>query len=127
MSALRRPSLWFTAFAIWFITLWLLSSEARHMPPGIEFRHIDKLLHFGYFFGGAGLLSAALFRKYPEWHPSSRALIVIIFVTLAGAIDEAHQSYVPNRSGNDSGDLTADFIGAIIGTLVFHRCRKFLS
>jgi VanZ family protein len=123
----RHPATWFTAFAIWFATLWWLSSGVPDFPEGLNFRASDKLLHFGYFFGGAGLLSAALFRRNPELHASTRILIVIIVVTLVGASDEIHQSYVPGRSGNDAGDLIADFLGAIVGALVFQRFRRILS
>ncbi|MFC7335564.1 VanZ family protein [Haloferula chungangensis] len=123
----RHPAIWFAAFAVWFVTLWVLSSEARHVPPGLEFRHLDKLVHFGYFFGGAGLLSAAIFCHRPALHPSTRMLIVIILVTLVGAIDEAHQSFIPNRSGNDAGDLISDFLGAIAGAMLFQRLKHFLA
>ena len=127
MSVLRRSSVWFTAFAIWFSVLWMLSSRANDMPEGIDFRHIDKVLHFGYFFGGAGLLSAAIFRHRPELHPSTRILIVVIFVTLVGAVDETHQSFIPGRSGNDAGDLTFDFLGAIAGSMLFQRLKYVLA
>ncbi len=127
MSFLRRSSTWFAVFAVWFCALWMLSSQANDMPVRIEFRHIDKVLHFGYFFGGAGLLSAAIFRYRPDLHASTRILIVVIFVTLVGAVDEAHQSFIPGRSGNDAGDLTFDFLGAIAGSMLFQRLKHFLA
>ena len=61
----RSPWLWLAAFAVWFGTLWWLSSRVNHLPPELSFRASDKLLHFGYFFGGAGLCSAFLFRLDP--------------------------------------------------------------
>lgn len=81
---------------------------------------IDKVLHFGYFFGGAGLLSAALFlQKRKTLHWSTLHLIVIITLFAVGSVDEWHQSWYKFRSGNDAGDLTADFLGALVGTVIF--------
>ena len=85
---------------------------------------IDKILHFGYFFGGAGMLSAALFlqKKKPlAW--DTLHLIVVGSLSLVGALDEWHQSWYPFRSGNDAGDLTADLVGAFFGTLVFRKVQ----
>lgn len=123
----RHPAPWFTAFLVWFTILWWLSSGVPDVPEGLKFRASDKVLHFGYFFGGAGLLSAAIFRLRPGLHASTRMLIVIIVVTMVGAIDEIHQSYIPGRSGNDAGDLIADFVGAIVGALLFQRVRSILA
>lgn len=123
----RHPAPWYTVFAIWFATLWWLSSGVPDVPEGLKFQASDKVLHFGYFFGGGGLFSAALFLHKPDLHTSTRMLIVIILVTMVGVIDEIHQSYIPGRSGNDVGDLIADFIGAIVGALVFQRFRRFLA
>jgi VanZ family protein len=43
-----------------------------------------------------------------------------------GALDEWHQSWYEFRSGNDAGDLTADFFGALAGTLVFRKLQPRL-
>ena len=120
----QRSSLWFILFAIWLITLWFLSSRPLYAPPTPSIPFLDKVLHFGYFFGGAGLLSAALYllkKKQPAW--DTLYLTVIIICTCTGALDEWHQSWYEFRSGNDAGDLAADFIGAITGTIVFRKMR----
>lgn len=97
------------------------------METGIEIPHLDKVAHFGYFFGGSGLLSAWLFFRNPQ-SPNWSALLTLVIVTLAitGCIDEWHQSWVPERSGNDAQDLTADVLGAIAGFHVFRKCRHWL-
>jgi VanZ family protein len=124
-----RSTIWFTSFAIWFVVLWVLSSGPLLVPPVPEIPHIDKVLHFGYYFGGAGLLSAALFlfRRSPRLGWDVIHLTVIVLVTTTGIIDEWHQSWYEFRSGNDAGDLAADFLGAVTGTLVFRRFRRVLS
>jgi VanZ family protein len=85
------------------------------------------LMHFGYFFGGAGLLSAFLFCQnatQPNW--LKIMTIVLIGITAIGCLDEWHQSWVPERSGNDSQDLTADMLGAIAGFHVFKKLHRYL-
>ncbi len=105
------------------MVLWFLSSGPLPSPPDLEIPHIDKILHFGYYFGGAGLLSCALFllRDSPRLGWDAIHLVAIVAVTTTGVIDEWHQSWYEFRSGNDAGDLAADFFGAVTGTLVFRR------
>ncbi len=95
------------------------------MPP---IDGIDKIQHFGYFFGGAGLFSAWLFRRNPG-HPNWPAILIItiIVVSLVGWLDEYHQGFVPGRSGNNFPDWIADFLGAIAGALVFKRIHHRLK
>jgi len=123
----RSPFFWLTCFAGWFIVLWLLSSrtgDAGGLPP---IPGLDKVAHFGYFFGGGGLLSAFLFRLSPE-RPRWLLMLATVFVTFAliGCLDEYHQSHVPGRTGNDPGDWLADVSGAVTGALVFRRMHRRL-
>ena len=116
----RSSPLWSILFIAWFITLWCLSSKPLPGPKAPDILPIDKILHFGYFFGGGGLLSAAIFlRKRSVIHWSSVHLLVVLTLFAVGSLDEWHQSWYPFRSGNDAGDLSADILGALAGTLVF--------
>lgn len=124
----RHPNFWLVALFVWFGVLWILSSGTHPgipMPP-IDF--FDKIEHFGYFFGGAGLLSAYLFRKNPA-SPRWRIIIpsVIVVMALVGWMDEYHQSFVPGRSGNDPFDWLADVIGASVGACVFKVAHRRLQ
>ena len=124
----RNSWLWLAAFAIWFGTLWWLSSRVNHIPPGLDFRFSDKFLHFGYFFGGALLFSAFLFRLRPAAPRWGRALaLTVVVVGLTGALDEFHQSHVPGRSGNDPADFAADLLGAFAGALVFRKSHRLIA
>lgn len=126
MRLIRNPSLWYAAFAVWFGVLWWLSSEIRTFPPPARFFASDKVLHFGYFFGGAGLLSAAIFRSRPDLPAARRILTTVAVVAAVGVIDELHQATVPGRDAT-IGDLIADTLGAIAGGFTFQRFRKVLS
>lgn len=116
---LRHPLPWTLASLLWAAVLWALSSGPVTAPPGPELPHFDKVLHFGYFFGGGGLVAAALFFR---WAPRRVVLVATATCLCAavGALDEWHQSWVPERTGNDPYDWTADILGALAGSLVFH-------
>lgn len=125
---LRHPTVWLIAFLVWFGTLWLLSSVNHPpipMPPIADF---DKVEHFGYFFCGAVLFSAFLYRKRPK-PPSWWSILttVVILLALIGALDEFHQSFVPGRSGNDPFDWLADLTGSICGALFFNVIHRRLK
>ncbi len=122
----RHPAPWFCAFALWFGVLWWLSSSVPDFPPPLRFTASDKLLHFGYFFGGAGLLSAAVHLSRPGMESRRRILVTTAVVALVGALDEYHQSFVPLRSGNDPFDFAADVLGAVAGSVAFQPFRGLL-
>jgi VanZ family protein len=123
----KHPAVWFTAFAAWLGLLWWLSSLGPSHPSGPSIPHLDKVAHFGYFLGGAGLLSAALFRLNPA-NPNWPRIIGITLLTLAavGVLDEWHQTHTPGRDGNSLGDWLADITGATIGTLIFYRLHRLI-
>jgi len=107
----------------------LLSHGDRFHPPGgffiWEFPHVDKIVHFGYFFGGGGLLSAALFFAFrPPW--KKLILTVTLVLALVGLGDEFHQSFFKNRTGNDPADWFCDTLGAFCGALVFRAVHRVL-
>jgi VanZ family protein len=110
--------LWFAAVAVWFGTLWWLSSQSNPKPPGPEFQFKDKFLHFGYFFVGGVVATSFFQRLKPEWPRERAALCAVFICMLTGAVDEWHQTQVPERSGNDAADLTADFTGGFCGAVV---------
>ncbi|HXN15377.1 MAG TPA: VanZ family protein [Usitatibacter sp.] len=69
----------------------------------------DKLVHFTVFGGIAFLLWVGTGARWP--------VLVWALVALLGALDEAHQVYVPGRTA-DIEDFFADAIGAACALLV---------
>jgi len=123
----RHPAFWFAAYAVWFAVLWHLSSGPVTVPFGDEISFADKICHFGYYFGGAGLFSAFLFRLRPgnvDW--GTMLSLCLIAGMIVGRTDELHQMWVPNRSGNDIDDFLADMSGTLCGALVFRRLHRML-
>lgn len=121
-SLKHNPTFWRSAFILWFILLCLLSHGDKFHPPGafqlFDIPHLDKVFHFGYFFGGGGLLAAAFYFKSK---PSRKKLFLMVTLVLSiiGVLDEFHQSFFKNRTGNDPFDWMADTLGAFFGALVF--------
>jgi VanZ family protein len=124
----RSPRFWLACFLLWFAVLWLLSSSSLPGEGPPPFPNFDKFAHFGYYFGGSGLLSAYLFRRNPD-RPNWKSIIgsVIIAIALTGCLDEYHQTFTPGRSGNDPYDLLADVLGATAGAFTFKRIHLRLK
>ena len=125
---LSRPILWLTANIIWLITIYLLSSTTKTMPEGgFDIPHIDKILHFGYFFGGGIILTNYLLLTKGTAAPIRfRVFIPLLFFAIVGALDEYHQTFTPGRSGNDPFDWLADFLGAAAGIFIAGRMHPIL-
>jgi len=127
-SFCRSPLFWFVCFAIWWLKLWNLSNDSLE-PPLFEFAYVDKILHAGFFFGGAGLLSPGLYflwKSRPSFSWWRLGGVVMIILTLTGCIDEWHQSWHPDRQGNDRWDLLADIVGGLLGFSVFRSSYRIL-
>ncbi len=116
----------FFLVAVWFAVLFWLSSQSHLHPPGPEFENKDKVLHTGYFAIGGGLFFMALRLKKPALGLLAATLITIAFCSAIGAFDEWHQTFTPNRSGNDPYDWMADTLGGLLGALGGHRLLRFL-
>lgn len=118
---------WLGCFVLWLVVLFLLSasSHVAELTPAIA--NFDKVEHFGYFFGGSGLLCAFLYRRKPD-APNWIFIIgcVIAAIAVTGCLDEYHQTFTPGRSGNDPFDWMADVAGAIVGAFVFKRFHHLI-
>ena len=82
--------------------------------------HLDKWLHAAEY----ALLGYLVIRmiKSIESHFSNKKFIFlsISYSTVYGALMELYQRFIPYRSA-DIIDLTVDFIGATIGTLIYFK------
>ena len=77
---------------------------------------LDKAIHFLLYAVEAFLLDRAIGWKGRPGFAWSRTLAIVGTMTLWGAIDEAHQAWIPGRT-MDSGDLVADAAGAVAGAV----------
>ena len=104
--------------------LFFLSSQ-----PGGTFGHwldhpVDKVVH-AIAFAGLGW-SLCVWIRGARWQRGKLlyAIIVVVCVSVFGATDEFHQSFVPGRSVS-AGDWLADTCGGIIAVLSYLAVRGY--
>ena len=91
-------------------------SHISHPPlPKERFAGVDKLYHCIGYAGFSFWLTRAFF-SLPIQRIASFVLSIVV-VSIFGATDEWHQSFVKNRSP-DVTDWIADCIGALLGGLL---------
>lgn len=122
-----QPSAWLAGVAVWMGALWVLSAHSTTIEGVPPIPYLDKICHFGYFFGGAGLLSAFFYCRRPAAPNWWRlGVVVVVLLAVIGALDEFHQTYTPGRSGNDPWDWLADVLGSLAGCFTFKRLHHLL-
>lgn len=92
---------------------------------------LDKLTHFALYGVEAFLLDRAVRWKGRRRFAWTRVLTIAGTLTLWGALDEAHQEWIPGRR-MDPDDLAADVAGAVTGSvlagaLTFSRGSRFAT
>ena len=113
-----RPAVYLFLVLVWAVTLWFLSAGNPTPKNAPEIPHLDKLVHFTYFFGGGAAVACWLGLSWPDWSRFRVFAVVTVVFCILGRLDEYHQSFTPGRSGNDMGDWIADILGAAVGSLV---------
>ena len=125
---LRRPAFWWTAWALWFVALFVLSSLSGHRVENPPLQVSDKILHAAYFAAGAAVFYAALATAPAGFRSNIFLFLACLSMAAAvGAFDEWHQTFTEGRSGNDAGDLLADIAGGAIGWGAAAFCRRWLA
>lgn len=107
----------------WFLWRWFLvlayagGVVVASAIPGHTLPHVrisDKLLHTVEFGGLTVLLCRALVVQMPGRSRRSILAMSLIAAMCYGALDEAHQLFVPQRMP-DVTDFVADSVGALLG------------
>ena len=75
----------------------------------------DKLVHFS-IYGVFGYLTASALAN--RWSVARVAAVVIVGMSLFGAVDEWHQHFIPGRS-TEIADWLADSIGGALGVAIW--------
>lgn len=108
------PAAAWTALAVaWAAAIFWASSRPNpfpFLPQGLLSQ--DKLLHMAAYAVLGALVLGAIHRTRLGL---ARAVgVAVLVATVYGAIDEWHQSFVPNRSAQVA-DVVADALGALVG------------
>jgi VanZ family protein len=119
------PLLW-TLFVIWLGILFFFSSSESPKDMPTLLPHQDKVIHFVFYAGGACALAGAFAQSYSLRGARMLALTVLV-LSLAGALDEYNQQFVPGRKGMDPLDWAADVSGAACGVFLLMRLRRVVE
>ena len=99
--------------------LWVLSSDPT--PPQFELPFeilgLDKVIHAVLYAVLGGIVSVGIRTSGRNPSAWTQCFAPILFAAVYGAVDEIHQSFVPNRDF-DLGDILADLAGAAIIQMV---------
>ncbi len=113
------------AFTSWMslVAYSCLTSFSGEDIPSFNLPHIDKVVHFGFYFVGAILGTMALRELSKSKIPLKKVLLIIlVMVIVFGMIIEVlQQEYTLDREG-DMFDVLANSLGAVCGSL----CMKSL-
>lgn len=102
------------------ITTWFFREEQIDIVEP----YIRKIAHFGEYTIG-GMLFMSLFLTY-EWTENKQITISILLGIWYSILDEIHQIFIPNRSGNIK-DVWIDTLGISFGVcliLLFYKLYK---
>ena len=111
------------AALLWGGFLFVLTSWPNPPSPDAAGLPLDKLTHFGLYGVEGFLLYRAIRWKGQAGFAWTRVLTIVGILALWGAIDEAHQEWVPGRR-MDADDLAADVAGAAVGAVFGGKFRS---
>ena len=105
---------------LWCVASWVLSAESDpERYVGVRLHLPDKLEHAIEYLVGGVLAAGTAWpgRRLPAWAAA------ILFCSVWGAIDEVHQSFVPERDSSVY-DVAADVAGAAAGAALLTGMRR---
>jgi VanZ family protein len=100
------------------VLYWTALFLGTHLPVRGMSKANDKWLHFLAFSGLSFLLAWAIAAFRPTW----RSLAVVLMIAVVyGAMDEATQMLVPQRTA-DIWDWVANLVGGVAGVACYSLC-----
>lgn len=99
------------------IAVLIFAASSRSTVAGPRIPHFDKVVHFSVY----GLLATLVCRQGRGWRAAAGALLA---VSVFGATDEWHQSFVPGRS-SEVADWLADTAGAALAVALYTRWEAY--
>lgn len=110
---MSRKRLYLVLLLLWASLTFLLTSLPNAELP-VRFRFADKVAHLG-FYGMMGVL-CGLWRRASGASPGQAVLQALLFIAVAGAVDEVHQYWIPGRTMSRF-DWLADLLGGGTGSV----------
>lgn len=97
----------------------LLSSRSLKKLQLETIFEIDKIIHFGMYFGLSILLSYGFYKSSVIWNKLKLFLVSCFISSSLGIIVEILQKEITQTRSFDYFDIIANIIGALIGSAIF--------
>jgi len=105
----------------WILLITILSLVRFPDEPviGLEIPHLDKVVHFTFYFVAAILASFFLKEAFPKQLGFNKILLIsLLFAWFYGILMEVLQSTMTMARSGDARDVWANCLGALIGVLL---------
>lgn len=102
---------------VWAVLIFVFCTMPSNRLPSVRIPHLDKVVHFGFFFVQSVLLSLLFNFETKRSYFQIIGLSTILAFVYGGMI-EIMQGAFFNRSA-DVYDLIADMVGGFIGAMLF--------
>lgn len=112
-AGIGRNRLYLLLLLSWSLLTFLLTSLPNAELP-VHFRFADKAVHLGFYLVMG--VFCGLWRRASGVSTGRAVLQALLFIAVAGAVDEVHQHWIPGRS-MELADWLADFLGGGTGGL----------
>ena len=114
---------WILGFGFfgWILLITVLSLVQFPEDPviGLEIPHLDKIVHFTFYFTAAMLASLYLREVLTKSKTINKILLIsLLFVWIYGIIIEVLQSTVTTARSGELNDVWANCIGGLIGVML---------
>ncbi len=119
----RKTIAWYITALLYTIILVFFTTLPQITPPDLGFTLSDKVLHFGAYLL-FGLFWYKVFALGYKGGKASIYLILFVYGSLFGFLDEYHQYFVPNRR-MEAGDIAADILGISVAIIIHKIIFKF--
>lgn len=120
MLLIKKILKWIPAVLVFCLSFYLSNqSQISQMPT---FLYADKVVHFVFF---SFLSFCVAFACNVRGNRFREIILPSVLVIIYSIFDEIHQSFIPSRDAS-IGDLLVDFLGAIIGAMLFFVLMRFV-
>lgn len=95
--------------------------------PSVGGSGSDKIVHFLFFFALVILWQLVIFKNYDDELPRKMIFLILGFTLVYGILIEVFQELLTASRTADPFDVVADFLGALIGVLVFNKVKHLFK
>lgn len=108
---------------LYLVGIFVGGSLPKLPDTGLEFEHLDKLMHLIAFGGLQFLMWRAVRYLWPDWSSARQLWVSLLSTSGAGGLLEVWQGALPARQA-EGLDWVADTLGALVVVAMLWRWRR---